>query len=94
MQICVTQKHIDDGCRAECKHCPIALAINEKLKKRYRVNIGRITFSIEPSHTLTHSSYKFSHRTRKFINDFDNYRPVQPFNFNAAIPKRYLCKFA
>lgn len=62
-KIKVTQKHIDEGVRRNCKQCPVALALREHLQERIEVSYERI--GIGDGRALT------TRGIRQFIRDYD-----------------------
>jgi hypothetical protein len=81
----VTQQHIDDGERMECKTCPIALALNEQhpMPKPWRV--GNTTSRWREETPFGWCRLPLAAQT--FIGDFDFQRPVQPFTFEMEVPE-------
>ena len=80
MTIHVTEDHIDNGIREDCKYCPVALALNEATNWRWRVTDKALYFLDNGIWTF----YQFnSFRTGQWIYNFDrNYGWPKPFSFN------------
>ena len=77
VEIDVTQLHIENGTQLDCRECPIALAITDKLGL-----IAEVTLSqAEVCGTL----YKLPHEANNFMRQFDapNYHnyELEPFSF-------------
>ena len=94
IEIQVTEEHIKDGKRTDCKFCPVALAIRDKVKSEYIVDITEIIFIYNSQRLI-----KLDHtpETKAFIPDFDSYDPdlpacfqPKPFSFSLDIPQEYL----
>lgn len=102
IQIMVTQDHIDHGIAGNCFHCPIALAINERLAPGFkaRVTVSKIWicqgydpklmsamfFPDEILKTVQPAPYSVN----LFIRRFDMAFKPSPFSFRLDIPSEYL----
>ena len=69
MKVRITKRHIAEGMRSNARHCPIALALNDRFGGRSCIG-GDVTVA-EVTHTLTNAA-------TGFIRDFDAGRPVSP----------------
>lgn len=76
MRISVTEDHIKKGRKREPRFCPVAIAVRERLKlSEYQVDVGnRIWIKDFP--------VEIPHAVNRFVSDFDNGRPVEPFEFD------------
>lgn len=75
MIIKVTEKHIYLGQRESADSCPVALAVTEAIKTEVSIDTDSISLdSWKTSTTLPRSA-------KRFIRNFDNSKPVKPFNF-------------
>lgn len=97
--ILVTEKHIEAGVRAHFMKCPVALAINEILNKKYIADVGLHYISIlEQQPMKEKTSFKLVHeilidfKTARCISEFDAFGTVKPFSFEVEIPKKFLDK--
>ena len=85
----VTQDHIDAGIRGQCKHCPIALAINEHVPGNVFTLVGPATieFHINP-HTehVRRLTTDTPERASLFVVHYDEGGDAAPFAFDLAIP--------
>lgn len=81
MKIKVTQKDIDKGIRSSHCYCPIAHAFNRAVKNNNECDSYVRTNDIIYRPDDKRSRYKLPKEAQKFIEHFDNYRPVEPFSF-------------
>lgn len=72
----VTQDNINEGSRMH-DSCPVALALIESGFKNPRVMHNSIYLSAP----IKYISVKAPRSVRRFIGNFDQMRPVEPFNF-------------
>jgi hypothetical protein len=82
IRIKVTQEHINKGRRRACRQCPVALAIVEQTEFPNPwvgdTHVDLVTSPESPS-------YKLPAEVQRFIDNFDNGKPVKPFAFNLKI---------
>lgn len=83
MRIEVTQGHIDEGKKADCNRCPIALAIAQHVKVSFKVGNWLVHFGALGSSSLPSNAFCF-------IQKFDSGQPVSPFSFDIEIPAEFL----
>ncbi len=81
MKISVTQQHINSGLRGSCSGDPISLAMK---------NAGLDKPWASPDHLAWRVGFRdYSVRTPEnvvqFMQDFDNNKPVQPFEFEVEV---------
>lgn len=74
-KVSVTQEHIRKGSRHDCSSCPIALALKDMFPGRH-VFVDIISMRVG-----RHNSYGHCDLTHEFMKDFDNGKPVEPFDF-------------
>lgn len=81
----VEQRHIDCGKKKRCTICPVALALREAGIKHPSVDGITVAyrFTKEPIFVL-------SDKVNGWIKRFDMGLEVQPFEFTADIPERFL----
>lgn len=79
MTIHVQQKHIDNGQRAECAHCPLALAFHDAGLERAMIASGAVSWGINSSAALPAEAHRF-------YREFDSGLKVKPFTFEIEIP--------
>lgn len=95
MQLEVTQKMIDSGCRQSCRLCPVANAIAPHIKDGYEATVGPSTVNIRKA-TTNVSLGEIVHQiglpfaVTSFIRKFDVHLKVEPFSFEIDIPAIYL----
>ncbi|QDK02062.1 hypothetical protein SEA_GIBBLES_105 [Gordonia phage Gibbles] len=77
MRVTVTQKHIDDGTKANCKLCPIAQAITNK---GYKARVYHELVDLIGKDGVN-ATYKLPKKATRFIIDFDEGNKVKPFTF-------------
>ena len=77
MKINVTQEHIDNGKRMDPFCCPVALALKDQRIVHDGVGANEID--------LNYRFIRCPEPLRKFINDFDGERKVQPQVFDVDI---------
>ena len=77
----VTQEDIDNGVRAMCDKCPIALAIARKIKCDIYVS----TFLTRLYYEDLGLEFSNSTPMYTFVKNFDQGVPVQPFSFELDI---------
>lgn len=73
----VTQKHIDRGDAGNSIWCPVARALIGQIGGRVRV--GSTTFRRDID--LRAQRFPLPRSACRFIAQFDNHKPVKPFNF-------------
>lgn len=83
MRIAVTAQDIRRGKRAEPCRCPVALALKRTFKRKVRVTFTSFEFESYRKGT------KFVVRdtptsVAKFVEAFDDRKPVKPFSFSFA----------
>lgn len=78
MRFSVTNDEITDGRIRDCERCPVALAIRKQLP-HLRVSVSKVAIIIQGA------VYNVSEPIRKFLLDFDNGRPVEPFEFELPL---------
>jgi hypothetical protein len=81
MKIKVTQKDIDKGIRSSYYYCPIAHAFKRAVKNNNELDCCVASSYIVYRPDDKRNRYKLPKKARKFIEHFDNYRPVEPFSF-------------
>jgi hypothetical protein len=79
IKISVTQKNINSGTRDECTTCPVALAIITRTGRNVLVASDCVDFS--PDNYYSGKMIPLPRSARRFINRFDQAKPVEPFNF-------------
>jgi hypothetical protein len=80
LKISVTQEHIDNGVRGNCEKDPIALAMIDA--KWMRPWVGPLTIRTDGFNGgCMRQSFETPEIVWKFLSDFDNGRPVEPFEF-------------
>ena len=72
MKITVTQDDIDNGIRRSCRDCPIALALRRRFPSA-DIHVDGYGIAIEDGRAFVPLL------ARRFADDFDNGRPVCPF---------------
>lgn len=84
MIINVTQQDIDQGVRATCSFCPVALAMNREIKKPpLRIDVTREAWCFTLRGNPAGLNF-FPVSVRDFIAHFDAGRPVTPFSFTVS----------
>jgi hypothetical protein len=79
MRVEITKEDIDNGIPCNNFSCPIALALKRYYPDKV-ISVGKLWITIEGVyHKMRY--YKNSPIVRKFINDFDDDIPVEPFSF-------------
>lgn len=88
----VTAKHIEDGVRASCQDCPVALALGDLLDKRYGAHVASDRLRIMSDRLLW--SALAPDAVRDFIHRFDypgdERVSHEPFECDLDIPKELL----
>ena len=80
----VEEYHIKCASRGTSESCPIALALTPLLPAGQRASVGFGWFGIFEGSKLL-DTYELPQNATNFIRDFDNRRPVQPFEFEMEI---------
>lgn len=80
----ITQEHIDNGKRAECSLCPIALAIKKVIKSDLNVGTGYGNIWISGHEVDWYT--KTPEVARVFMFQFDRQYSVKPTKFELDIP--------
>ena len=89
MLIQVKQCHIDNGRPQENSSCALALAIREATgDTSYRVGATHVYRIGEGYDVYTKNRVELPGEAFQFRCDFDAQRPVEPFEFELAIPGR------
>lgn len=73
----VLQHHIDEGAAQSVQFCAVAMALREQFPEAAVVKVG-IGITIDDNYWITPVS------VRKWIVRFDNYEPVDPFEFDLS----------
>lgn len=74
MKITVTKEHIEQGCPANYRYCPVALAVKGQCRTEqvqvfnWSIRIKSEVFAMPP-------------KAKRFIKRFDSDSPVRPFSF-------------
>lgn len=84
MKVSVRKRHIDEGMPRTCSRCPVALAIAETL------DVLHPDVSVAQSKILVFDGkcrvdMETPDRVRRFIEDFDQHRPVRGFTFELDV---------
>jgi hypothetical protein len=72
MKINITQEHINNGRRADCDNCPIALALKEQFER------ATVRSFVRTWDGDKRRNFLLTSKAVSFITDFDNGRPVEP----------------
>jgi hypothetical protein len=85
----VTQSHIDRGIRHDCKACPLALAINERLRPGFFsfVGVGWIAFHDAGGEVI---HFRTPLECRDFVAIFDDSGRAEPQFLSVNVPSRLL----
>ena len=85
LEINLKQCHIDKGQRAECTRCPGALALLEQVQDIESIDVDdvRVVFFTPMGKRVR---VETPVELQKFIIDFDDGKPVQPFTFKIQNP--------
>ena len=101
IKIQVKEKHIKDGIPENCTYCAVALAVNDKLTKMFKLDFeprivesGNVHYALrladnKPSPYQTKFDTQISMEDQETLNDFvydyDTGKDVNPFEFNIEI---------
>lgn len=77
----VTNAHIQNGIKGNCKHCPVALAVMEITHGEVLVGNDKLAAKINDNN---HWAYT-PDNVNDFVYDFDAGMPVQPFTFEIEL---------
>lgn len=80
LTIRVTQANIDNGIRAKCGLCPIALALRDAGFEEPTVG----SYEFQATQGCSYLNYGLPESARDFINHFDAGHTVSPFEFEAV----------
>ena len=84
MIITLSQKHIDEGVKQDCHHCPAALAIAEATGEEFVEVATAIRWGEDPTGS---GGWKWKHRVstppilREFMDRYDSGLLVEPITF-------------
>jgi hypothetical protein len=85
IKVVVTQEHIDKGERGDCYSCAVSLALRDSDIPEARMGLWSI---------FLHGKFDDDKNTidappqvKQFVRDFDQKRPVQPFEFEIEVPE-------
>lgn len=81
IRVHVTIDHINAGLRADCKKCPVALALGEILDIE-DFAVGDYDVYLENCRLRVFLPFAVG----KFIQDFDSHKLVKPFSFTLEVP--------
>lgn len=84
MTIHVTREHIRDGKKADCRCCPIALALEPFVTKQDDFYVNRLDVVIAPWR------FRLPKVARNFIRRFDNDMGPKPFSFSMSA-ENFIC---
>lgn len=91
MVVSVTKTDILDGKEHDCRHCPVALAINRRLKSDYYCNVdGKVACLYSRSNQALAKHYSLPVAATEFIKRFDKYGDGKSFDFCLDIEPEYL----
>lgn len=95
IQFYVTQKRIDAGILKDCRKCPVARAINARLKSslmaKAAFGILMICKRYPQPFTVELANMPLPRKVKDFIWNFDYDNGLaKPFRFTMDIPKKYL----
>lgn len=80
MTIKVTQKHIDEGKKSDCRNCPVALAIAEATMQDWEVTFNK-TWPTDGNYSVL----SLPDLAVNFIFRYDMNEVCQPFEFELEI---------
>ena len=78
----VTQKDIDEGVAEDCYACPIALAA---MRATGCKGAGVSPYYLRLFYDNEEASYRLPRAAERFVLDFDEGKPVEPFSFTVTI---------
>ncbi len=84
MKISVIQHHINTGVRGNCKSDPIAFAMSDAGCLRPHAGVTHLSWQDEKHNRY---SVEVPRVVYEFMLDFDNGRPVRPFDFDLEVSK-------
>lgn len=88
----VTKRDIENSKTERCTECPVALAINRRLKKKHWCAVlrdcGNLWCGAVSRQVL--QRFVWPDKVRQFIKDFDALESVNPIRFKLDITKKYL----
>ncbi len=79
-KIQVTQQDIDAGQRGRCATCPIAMAMSRVIDEAVLVELNAAV----PDSFLTTGWYALPESAASFQRNYDDMKPVEPFEFEAV----------
>lgn len=86
----VTQDDIDGGMAYDAAHCPVAIALRRQLDCRNAhaaADFCNVFYLKDPnSRELYSYQCDLPEEAKRFIEDYDKNRPVQPFVFEVDVP--------
>lgn len=99
-EVPLSQEHIENGERSQCRNCPAALAINDVLKPEYFAVVYAEIFMIFKDERSTAmfggerklGSYPLPEEASAFIDAFDHFdhEYISPFTFKVKLPKEII----
>jgi hypothetical protein len=90
MNIYVTKDDIKFGKRGTCAECPVALAVNRRLKEGYFATVGARTVTIRIHGTLkVAQTLHLGKKVQDFITDFDWCCSPKPLRFSLDVKEDY-----
>jgi hypothetical protein len=83
IKVQVKKKHIKKGRRCLGDRCPVALALEEAAGKPIGVSVEDFYISIYRGKNKANifRETKSPRSAYRFVKKFDNYKPIEPFNF-------------
>ena len=91
MKITVTKVDIDKGEPRTANNCPIARAVG-KLTKKFKPAVGLDTISFYNSNSDRQFIMKMPSSARAFVQKFDNFEKVEPFEFSIPLERKLKSK--
>ncbi len=87
MKIMVTQEHIDKGVRMNGDSCPVSLAVAAATGRSWYFETRRFypCASRDIQWLCRQNTMTLPHEVTRFIDDFDNRRPVQACVFDIPV---------
>lgn len=95
-KITVTAEDIAKGCLGSAWNCPIARAIQRRLRGGYFAHAGQTTYAVRQrfihvAGTALIFRGPMPFEASEFVRAFDASKPVEPFEFEIDLPEESLC---
>lgn len=96
-KVTVTAEHIKQGKQKDSQHCAVSCAMRELVREGWLIGAGYCGFFAFPNSPPSsvfpfaeHIEFDVEEYVKRWMSDFDNGKPVEPFEFYVFLPEMIL----